>query len=255
MEFRASKKAGKFIFLLSIFAKKFSMPKYKHLFFDLDHTLWDYASNSGEALTEMFSTLNLAAIFKTPENLVTTFTRHNDWVWSEYKNDRMTKKVLRTRRFELTLEDFGVNNPSFASQMNDEFLNIMPHKTALIPGAWELMEYLEAKNYKMYVVTNGFTKIQNKKLASSKLERFFTKMFSSEQIGYNKPKPQIFEWALKSSNARKTESLMVGDELFADIGGARKFGIDQIYYNPLALPHTEAVTYEVRSLLEIKNIL
>jgi putative hydrolase of the HAD superfamily len=231
------------------------MQKYKHLFFDLDHTLWDYASNSAEALTEMFTTLNLSEIFKTPDDLVKTFTRYNDWVWSEYKNDRMTKTALRTSRFELTLEDFGVNDPAFAAHMNDIFLSIMPGKTNLISGAWELMEYLESKNYRMYIVTNGFTKIQVQKLSTSKLERFFTKMFSSEQIGHNKPKPQIFEWALKSANARKAESLMIGDELFADIGGARKFGIDQIYYNPLALPHTEAVTYEVRSLLEIKNIL
>ncbi|HEX3009029.1 MAG TPA: HAD-IA family hydrolase, partial [Bacteroidales bacterium] len=135
------------------------------------------------------------------------------------------------------------------------FLSIMPHKTALMPGAWELMEYLESKNYKMYIVTNGFTRTQKDKLSSSKLDRFITKMFSSEQIGHNKPKPQIFEWALKSANARKTESLMIGDELFADVSGARKFGIDQVYYNPLSVAHEEVVTYEVRSLLELKEIL
>lgn len=231
------------------------MTRYRHLFFDLDHTLWDYASNSGEALTEMFTTLKLEEIFRSPENLVSTFTKHNDWVWGEYKNDRMTKSVLRTRRFELTLEDYGVNNPEFASQLNDIFLTIMPHKTTLIPGAWDLMEYLSSKNYKMYILTNGFTSIQIQKLSSSGLNKFVTKMFSSEQIGYNKPKPQIFQWALKSANARKAESLMVGDELFVDIGGARKFGIDQVYYNPLAIPHSEVVTYEVRSLSEIKEIL
>lgn len=231
------------------------MTRYKHLFFDLDHTLWDYASNSGQALAEMFETLRLEEIFVSPQNLINSFMRHNDWVWNEYKNDRMTKSVLRTRRFELTLGDYGVNNPEFASRLNDVFLTIMPHKTSLIPGAWELMEYLSARNYKMYILTNGFTNIQIRKLSSSKLNQFVTKMFSSEQIGYNKPKPQIFQWALKSANARKTESLMIGDELFADIGGARKFGIDQIYYNPLAIPHTEMVTYEVRSLSEIKEIL
>lgn len=231
------------------------MPKYKHLFFDLDHTLWDYTSNSGEALVEMFSMLKLEEVFKVPGNLVNSFSRYNEWVWGEYKNDRMTKSVLRTRRFELTLEDYGVIDPEFASHMNDVFLKLMPYKTALINGAWELMEYLASRNYKMYIVTNGFTNVQIEKLSSSRLNQFITHMFSSEQIGYNKPKPQIFEWALKSSNAKKSESMMIGDELFADIGGARKFGIDQIYYNPGALPHNELVTYEVRSLLEIKEIL
>lgn len=231
------------------------MRRYKHLFFDLDHTLWDYASNSGEALTEMFSLLSLQEVCQTPGSLVESFCRHNEWVWAEYKNDRMNKNVLRTRRFELVLEDFGISDPAFASRMNDVFLSLMPLKTVLIQGAWELMEYLESLKYKMYIVTNGFTKVQVQKLDSSGLKRFISRMFSSEQIGYNKPKPQIFEWALKSANARKNESLMIGDELVADISGARKFGIDQVYYNPLALPHNEAVTYEIRSLLELKEIL
>lgn len=231
------------------------MPRYKHLFFDLDHTLWDYTSNSGEALVEMFSQLGLHEVFITSDNLVSSFSRYNQWVWNEYKNDRMTKNVLRTRRFELALEDYGVSDPVFASKLNDVFLSIMPYKTALIDGAWELMEYLESKNYAMYIVTNGFTNVQIEKLASSGLNKFITKMFSSEQIGYNKPKPQIFEWALKSANARKAESLMIGDELVADVSGARKFGIDQVYFNPFSIPHSEEVTYEIRSLLELKEIL
>jgi putative hydrolase of the HAD superfamily len=231
------------------------MTAYKHLYFDLDHTLWDYTTNSGEALVEMFSALQLENIFHEPLNLVKSFHKHNEWVWAEYKNDRMTKSVLRTRRFELTLEDHGVSDPDFAVRLNDEFLRIMPCKTALIEGAMNLMEYLAAKNYKMYILTNGFVKVQNEKLRSSGLNRFITRMFSSEEIGFNKPKPQIFEWALKSANARKSESIMIGDELFADISGAIKFGIDQIYYNPLAIAHVEKVTYEVRSLSGIKEIL
>lgn len=231
------------------------MTRYKHLFFDLDHTLWDYTSNSNQALVEMFSALHLEPVFKSCDNLIRSFRKHNEWVWNEYKNDRMTKHVLRTRRFELCLEDYGVTNPEFATELNDVFLSIMPGKTALIDGAWELMEYLEARNYKMYIVTNGFTTVQTEKLASSGLNKFITKMFSSEQIGYNKPKPQIFEWALKSANARKAESLMIGDELVADVSGARKFGIDQVYYNPACIAHNDEVTYEIRSLLELKEIL
>jgi putative hydrolase of the HAD superfamily len=231
------------------------MTHYKHLFFDLDHTLWDYTSNSGDSLKEMFHQCDLEPIFKEPDNLVNTFSKYNEWVWGEYKNDRMTKHELRTRRFELTLEEFGINDPVFASKLNDIFLSIMPYKTALIEGAWEIMEYLSARKYQMYIVTNGFTKIQIEKLASSRLDQFFSKMFSSEQIGYNKPKPQIFEWALKSVNAKKVESIMIGDELISDIMGARKFGIDQVYYNPKGKPHTEEVTYEIKSLLELKRIL
>lgn len=231
------------------------MAPYKHLFFDLDHTLWDYTSNSNEALVEMFSMLNLAGSFKTADNLIKSFRQHNEWVWNEYKNDRMAKNVLRTKRFELCLEDYGICDPGFASRLNDVFLSIMPGKTALMDGAWELMEYLESKNYMMYIVTNGFIKVQNDKLLSSGLNKFITKMFSSEQIGFNKPKPQIFAWALKSANARKSESLMIGDELIADIGGARQYGIDQVFYNPFGIEHNDKVTYEIRSLLELKEIL
>lgn len=235
--------------------KKQTMKVYKHLFFDLDRTLWDYGVNSSEALHEVYNSFALESVFKSGQAFVDTFQKHNEWVWWEYKNDRMSKTVLRTYRFELTLEEFGVKNPGLAEKLNDAFLSIMPGKTALIDGTWEILEYLSAKNYPMYIVTNGFVKVQEEKLASSRLNQFFRRMFSSEEIGANKPKPQIFEWALKSANARKSESVMIGDELFTDILGAKKFGMDQIYYNPEATPHQEEITFEIRTLLELKTIL
>jgi putative hydrolase of the HAD superfamily len=107
----------------------------------------------------------------------------------------------------------------------------------------------------LYVLTNGFTQIQELKMESSGLNVYFEKMFTSENTRSYKPKRSIFEYAVKSVNARKVESLMIGDDLEADIIGAREFGMDQVFFNPAKMAHNESVTYEISDLLALKNIL
>lgn len=229
--------------------------KYRHLFFDLDRTLWDYDNNAYEALHEIYHTYGLHSIFDEFNNFHQTFTRHNNELWKDYREGVVHKDIVRTLRFERTLMDYGTSNPVLAIQLNKDFLEISPRKTHLIPGAIELLDYLKIKQYNLYIITNGFTKIQILKMETSGLMSYFQKIFTSENTSSNKPHRAIFENAITSVNARKLDSIMIGDDLEVDIIGARNFGIDQVYFNPEKTCHNEKITYEISKLAELLEIL
>ena len=231
------------------------MPRYRHLFFDLDCTLWDYHVNSTEALHELFETYQLHELFDKFENFRETFGKHNEEVWKAYREGRIHKDTLRVLRFERTLKDYGITNFELAHKLNSDFINISPRKTKLMPGTMEVLGYLKSNHYQMYIITNGFTQIQEIKVETSGLADFFIKMFTPENIGYIKPHRAIFEYAVKSVNVRKAESLMIGDDLQVDIIGARDFGMDQVYFNPHKIPHNEKITYEILTLFELREFL
>ncbi|HEY4786630.1 MAG TPA: YjjG family noncanonical pyrimidine nucleotidase [Bacteroidales bacterium] len=228
---------------------------YHHLYFDLDRTLWDYEANASEALLEVYEEFGLQPVFGQFENFWNSFNKYNDALWNQYQKGMLKKEVLRVRRFELALLDYKTNNKELAVTLNNTFLNISPRKPGLVDGANEVLEYLKSKSYHMYILTNGFTQIQEIKMKASGLSPYFEKMFTTENTKSHKPKRAIFEHALKSVHARKAESLMIGDDLEVDILGARNFGMDQVYFNPTKTPHKEKVTYEISNLLELKNIL
>lgn len=204
------------------------MSIYKHLFFDLDNTVWDFNRNSWYALKETFRQYELdEAIF---DRFFEAYERHNDYLWEEYRNNRIVKQDLARLRFELTFNDLGIKNIDGLT-FNDSYLGWMPLQTRLCDGAREVLEKL-SKKYELHIITNGFMEVQHKKLANSGLDVYFKRMFISEEIKSPKPAPEIFHHALKSSNARKKESLMIGDSWEVDILGAMEVGIDQIHYAP-----------------------
>ncbi len=228
---------------------------YRHLFFDLDRTLWDYDKNANEALAEILELHGLMPVFKNVEQFWKSFEKHNDELWDLYRNGIIKKEYLRDHRFELTMNDFGTSNPELAQKLNEDFLKLSPKKTGLVDGAIDLLSYLKTKRYRMHILTNGFTHIQNLKMKESGLQNYFEHLFTSDKIGTNKPNRRMFEYAVKCVNAKKSESLMIGDDLRVDILGAQGFGMDQVYYNPSILPHQENPTFEISSLSELKMIL
>lgn len=230
------------------------MNSYKHIFFDLDRTLWDFEQNMRITLTEIYHNHSLSRAIKSSDVFIETFIVHNHRLWASYQRGEMKKEVLRYKRFELTLKDFGVKNKALASVIGNEYINESPRKTALIPYTVDLLDYLQNK-YKLHIITNGFNEVQFTKLNLCGIEKYFDKVVTSEISGYHKPRPEAFGYSLAKANARKNESIMVGDDIETDIIGAKKFGINQIYFNPQQVPHTETITHEVKSLLEIKEIL
>ncbi len=231
------------------------MTPYHHLFFDLDCTLWDFKTNSGEALFEIYETYQLQHIFGKFDHFRNAFVKHNEDVWKDYREGKIHKDTLRIQRFERALKDYDATNPELAQQLNKDFIAISPAKAKLISGTLEVLEYLKSKRYLMYIITNGFLNIQQIKIQASGISGYFLKVFTPEKIGQIKPHRAIFEYAVKSVNARKSQSLMIGDELETDIIGARNFGIDQVFFNPESIKHNEKVTYEISDLLELMGLL
>ncbi|MGE0077169.1 MAG: YjjG family noncanonical pyrimidine nucleotidase [Bacteroidales bacterium] len=237
--------------MLNLFGKK---RVYKHIFFDLDRTLWDFEQNKVDALRDIFFDYQLDSTFPDLMTFINSFSRHNDYLWDKYVKGELTKDVLRYKRFEVTLLDYGMNNSRLAKTLGEEYLKIMPLKTALIPGARDILEYLSEK-YKLHIISNGFNEVQFPKLERCHIEHYFEWVITSEIAGYHKPDSRVFGYSLSKANAKKEESIMVGDDLEIDIVGAKKFGIDQVYFNQEAKPHKTKVTHEISNLKDIITIL
>ena len=206
-----------------------SPKKYTHLFFDLDNTIWDFNSNSYDALKNALIRLDLLKTIGSYDSFFSVYSEVNDRLWELYRQGALSKKVLSVQRFEETFEKCKLNMPFRGEIVNETYLEEMPLKTKLVDGAREALDYLHGK-YEMAIITNGFKEVQYTKIQKSELSKYFKKIFISEEIGVQKPGKMIFEYALKSMNARKISSLMIGDSWDADILGAKEFGIDQIYY-------------------------
>jgi len=229
--------------------------KYKHIFFDLDMTLWDFEKNAQEAYQDIFEKfkLNHLGIASLHEFLMHYFM-HNDHLWELYRNGKIEKSFLRSERFRLTLKEFGVDDPSLAKAIGDEYVAISPMKTNLFPNAHELLSYLKP-NYTLHIITNGFDEVQFPKLKHSALDHYFDQVITSEDAGCKKPDPEIFSFALRRSGAKASESLMVGDDPDVDVAGAINAGLDAILFNPKNRSINGYAFRQISDLIQLKNIL
>lgn len=228
---------------------------YRYIFFDLDHTLWDFERNAEETKRELYTNLALEArgvpsyaAFREKYLVI------NSGLWALYREGKIEKDDLNFKRFYLTLCEFGVDDAALGKKMAADFIEGISLKTYLFPYAMELLRYLSLK-YRLYVITNGFEEVQFSKLKNSGMGHFFTNIITSEEAGVKKPEKAIFDYALRKTGAVAGESIMIGDDLEVDIRGAREAGIDQIYVNHENVPHQSEATYEVFSLEEITTIL
>lgn len=229
------------------------MSIYKHLFFDLDHTLWDFNKNCSETLEELFVHFQFASLGFLPSELIEKYTLVNYRMWDEYNKGLITKQEIRNRRFELTFAELGVDKSFVPSNINEEFLKICPAKGHVFPYTYEVLDYL-VKNYNLHIITNGFTETQAIKMSTSKLDNYFSNVILSETLGFAKPDKKIFDHAVNLSGGKSSECIMIGDDLYTDIFGARNAGIDQVFFNPNKQKHEEQVTHEIECLSELKKI-
>ncbi len=225
--------------------------EYRHLFFDLDHTLWDFERNSRDTLRALFEELQLQSCGISDFGLfLERYEYHNKYCWMQYRNGRMDKEEVRVNRFIYALADFQVDRKDLVYTLSDLYVQRSPDKLNLIEGAREVLEALRPA-YRLHIITNGFEEVQFRKLRNTGLLPYFDKIITSERAGALKPSPRIFEFALERASAGRAESIYIGDNLEADMLGARNAGMDQVYFNPEARPHVEKVTYEIRSLSEL----
>jgi putative hydrolase of the HAD superfamily len=204
---------------------------YTHLFFDLDNTLWDFNANSYDALHITLKKMELLGRIGDYDQYFSIYYGVNERLWNLYRDNKITKNVLRGLRFEESLELNDTPMPGIGDQINEVYLNEMPKQLRLVPGTLKVLDYLHHK-YRMAIITNGFREVQVDKLTQTGLKKYFDKVFISEEVGAQKPHKKIFEHAVKSMNAPKKKSLMIGDSWDADIIGAMQYGMDQVYYCP-----------------------
>lgn len=231
------------------------MKQYKCVLFDLDHTLWDYETNSEVTLKLLFSQFRLQEKGATSFNhFFQTFRRINLGLWDLYDRGLIGQDVIRKERFHKVFVETGVEDQVLSLQFSAAYLAELPKKENLLPHAKETLDYLHGK-YPMVIVTNGFDEIQATKLMSGGIHGHFKTIVTSQRAGSKKPGKEIFEFALLEVGHTHTDSIMIGDNLQTDMAGARAAGIDTIYFNPGGKPHSEPVTFEIGSLMQLRELL
>ena len=231
------------------------MQKYKHLFLDLDDTLWDIHQNSKECLKEVYSDYGFSEYYETFEDYYNVYMPSNHLLWGLYRHGKISKDELIVERFLVPVREFGIDDAEYAKKLSDDFLERTTRKTKLVDGTMELLNYLKPK-YQMHILSNGFREVQYKKIENSGLKPYFDKIILSDEIGVNKPHTEFFTHALEKTNAKPSETIMIGDSWDADIVGAYNSGIDQLWFNPEEnRPDVFTPTYCVKTLDEIKSIL
>ncbi len=229
--------------------------KYKHLFFDLDHTLWDFDANAYETLVEVYAVFQLEQMGVIPfEDFYKLYKIHNEILWDRYHKGFVTADELKWKRMWRTMLEFKIADEALAKEMSAKFLEILPTKKLLFPQTTEVLDYLKEKNYQLHLITNGFEKTQWTKLNTSGLDIYFEHVVTSEGSNSVKPQKEIFEYAMNKAGASLHQSIMLGDNLEADIKGAMNVGMDNIFVNHVQATTTLLPTYTVTSLDQLKSI-
>lgn len=231
------------------------MKTYKTIFFDLDHTLWDFEKNSLEALSEIFYAHKLQQYGVELNTFIAKYKSVNQHYWILYRNNKINKEELRTGRFIDTLTALNINPSGIAGNLADDYIRLSPVKTNLLPGSLEILNYLKNKAYKLAIITNGFDEVQYTKLKSCNLHHFFDTVITSEKAGVRKPHKKIFHYALKQTQSKNMECIMIGDDIESDMLGSKKLNIDQVFFNPQQIKHSHKFTYEIKLLEEVKKFL
>ncbi len=232
------------------------MKQYKHLFFDLDHTIWDFETNAKETLNDLYKQHQL--IDKGIDDFDAFFEKysdHNERLWDKYTKGLIKQDELRWKRMWLTLLDYKIADENLSRQLAIDFLHVLPTKTNLFPHTIEVLEYLTQKKYVLHLITNGFEIVQHSKIKNCKIEQYFTEVITSEASNSLKPHKEIFDFALQKSGALLQESIMIGDNQEADIIGAKNAGMDTIFVNHLKIQPTVKATFTIEHLEELEGIL
>ena len=228
--------------------------KYKHLFIDLDRTLYDFDKSTHDTFLELFDKFGLYDRYVPFDRFFELYKENNVELWAQYREGKVTKKFLNVHRFDITFRVFGIHDRAFAGRFASDYLLNAPLKKALFPNVPEVLDYLQQK-YTMHIITNGFDEVQKTKMEANDLNKYFVTITTSEEAQAKKPNKLIFELAFKKAKTKAGESIMVGDDLEVDILGAKAVGMDGIYCNYDKIPHNGLVDFEVDNFIGITEIL
>ena len=226
----------------------------KHIFFDLDRTLWDFELNSHETLLEIYEKYKLYSLGIIHADIfISDYKIINERLWALYRLDKIEQKDLRRERFQQTLAKYNIYNTDLSERIGEDYIEMCPRKTKLYAYTFEVLMYLKSK-YRLHIITNGFHKTQHIKLEYSNLNQYFNQIITSEQVGVKKPDPRIFEYALSKAEANPEESIYVGDDLEVDIMGSQYVGIDGVFFNPEQKKHDKNPKFEISCLSQLFDL-
>jgi putative hydrolase of the HAD superfamily len=232
---------------------KYNKLEIRHLFFDLDHTLWDFEKNSKICIRKIYDHHRVIFPFSVEfEVFFEKFSAINNAMWNQLDLSLITHEYLRTFRFQKVLEAIDIQiDEQFSLELNQMLLDFLPHQHHLMDDAFDTLEVLTARDYKMHIISNGYQDIQIKKMKSGGIYHFFDQIITNDIAGSRKPDKAIFDFALENANATIENSIMIGDNLIADIEGARNAGLRTIYFNPELSGNDSENICELKYLLQI----
>ena len=224
----------------------------EHVFFDLDHTLWDFEKNSDLTFEKVFKKQQINTDLN---SFLEVYRPINLEYWRLFRDEKVSKKELRYGRLKKAFDSINYNiSDDLIDTIAIEYIEYLSDFNHLFEGTFEILDYLKDK-YQLHIITNGFEEVQHKKMKSSKLLPYFDAIITSESVGVKKPNPKVFHHALKVANANQENSIMIGDSLEADIFGAINIGMPAIYCNFNNDVKTSDSYTSITSLLELKQYL
>jgi len=231
------------------------MPKFKitDIFFDLDHTLWDFDANSAKAFDKLIAKhalpVGLSAFLEIYEPI-------NRQYWADYANGIKTKKEVKFNRLIDTFDALNIDiNQELIEVLAGDYLDFLKEEHILMDGTIEILDYLKDK-YRLHILTNGFAEVQSDKMRHSGISAYFDLMITSEEIGKLKPHPEVFRHALQKAGVFAHNTYMIGDNFKSDILGAKNMGMYVVHYDPENQSDTDKkIIPRISHLLELKEIL
>ncbi|GAB5565726.1 MAG: YjjG family noncanonical pyrimidine nucleotidase [Winogradskyella sp.] len=222
--------------------------KLKHVFFDLDHTLWDFDKNSGLTFEKIFRINNIDVELRT---FLDVYEPINFNYWKLYREERVTKSALRYGRLKDAFDAVGVYVSDFQiNQLSVAYIDYLTTFNHLFDGTIEILEYLKHK-YELHIITNGFEEAQERKMKNANIKHYFKTITNSEMVGVKKPNPKIFNFALGLANATPEESIMIGDSLEADIQGADNIGMQTIHFDYKDVTNN----HDFKRVIDLKSLI
>lgn len=232
------------------------MKNVRHIFFDLDNTLWDHRRNAYLTIKELFSLQNISEKYNIDFELFhDAYHEINEKLWEQIRDGEIDKEYLRKHRFYDTFLRFGIDDRVLADYFEHHFLDEILKYNELVSGAADLLDYLDSKDYKMHIISNGFQEVTERKCVLSGIADYFETITSADSVGVRKPRPEIFQYSLDLAKAEKEESILIGDDWIADVKGAQRFGIDVVFFDVYNDDPKEENLKVIKNLSEIKQYL
>ena len=232
------------------------MKNIRHIFFDLDNTLWDHRNNAYLTLKEIYKRENVQEKYNLGfEDFHREYFTINERLWAQIRDGEIDKEYLRKHRFYDSFLFFGIDDYDLAQVFEQNFLDEILNYNDLVEGAFALLEYLSEKGYTLHILSNGFKEVTYRKCELSGIQNYFKTITSADELNVRKPQPEIYEYALKKANAKKEESIMIGDDWIADVEGALSFGIDAVFFDVFKDNFGNDEVKVIRELKELQKFL